>query len=100
VDLQTPSVLHALDEKSFDAITLWHVLEHVHDLNGTMNSLKKLLKEKGKLLIAVPNYTSLDASIYKEHWAAYDVPRHLYHFSPKSMEALAGKHGLRIEQMK
>ena len=82
---------------SFDAITLWHVLEHVHDLHGYMFSkLKSVLKENGKLFIAVPNYTSIDAGIYKEFWAAYDVPRHLYHFSPPSMQVLMEKHGLKV----
>ena len=85
---------------SFDAITLWHVLEHVHDLSAYMQQLQKLLKENGKLIIAVPNYTSKDAAIYKEYWAAYDVPRHLYHFSPSSLELLIKKNGMRLLQLK
>ncbi len=89
-----------LSANSFDAITLWHVLEHVHELSAYVEQLKKLLKENGKLFIAVPNYTSKDAAIYKEYWAAYDVPRHLYHFSPRSMQALMEKHGLKILQHK
>ena len=76
---------YQLQKESFDAITLWHVLEHVHELHPYVEQLKDLLKPSGKLIIAVPNYTSKDATIYKENWAAYDVPRHLYHFSPKSM---------------
>lgn len=83
---------------TFDAITLWHVLEHVHDLQGYTRRLKELLNEKGRLFIAVPNYTSADAAIYKEYWAAYDVPRHLYHFSPRSIQRLMQKHGLQVEQ--
>ena len=85
-----------LPANSFDAITLWHVLEHVHGLQPYIQQLKKLLKEDGTLVIAVPNYTSLDASVYKEYWAAYDVPRHLYHFSPSSMQSLMEKNGLKI----
>ncbi|MBS1920844.1 MAG: class I SAM-dependent methyltransferase [Bacteroidetes bacterium] len=85
---------------SFDAITMWHVLEHVHDLKGYIQQMKSLLREDGKLFIAVPNYTSLDARIYKEFWAAYDVPRHLYHFSPFSMQKLMEKNGLKIIQYK
>jgi 2-polyprenyl-3-methyl-5-hydroxy-6-metoxy-1,4-benzoquinol methylase len=91
---------YQLAPASFDAITMWHVLEHVHELHPYVEQLKKLLKEKGKLIIAVPNYTSKDATIYKENWAAYDVPRHLYHFSPKSMQALLKLHGLYIQQYK
>ena len=84
----------------FDVITLWHVLEHVHDLHATMTQLKRLLAEKGTLLIAVPNYTSLDEKIFERYWAAYDVPRHLYHFSPESMNRLVRRHGLNIQAYK
>lgn len=69
----------------FDVITLWHVLEHVPDLEMQINELSRLLKKDGLLVIAVPNFKSHDAQIYKEHWAAYDVPRHLYHFSRSSI---------------
>jgi len=100
VDLDDINHFYQLPVSSFDAITLWHVLEHVHDLQGYMAQLKNLLKEKGKLFIAVPNYTSKDAAIYKEFWAAWDVPRHLYHFSPQSMKTLVEKHGMKIEQYK
>lgn len=81
---------------SFDAITLWHVLEHVHDLNNYMQQFRELLKPGGKLFIAVPNHDSGDANIYKEYWAAYDVPRHLYHFTPAVMDQLVGNHGMRV----
>lgn len=77
-------------------ITLWHVLEHLPDLNHTISILKSKLISKGKILIAVPNHESYDAQIYKERWAAYDVPRHLYHFSEKTMCLLLKKHGLKI----
>ncbi len=85
--------------KQYDAITMWHVLEHVHRLNETMEWLQKHLAEKGKLFIAVPNPESNDAQAFKENWAAYDVPRHLYHFSKKSMQQLAEKHGFRVEEI-
>jgi len=91
----TPELFH-LPENFFDVITLWHVLEHVHDLQNFLNQLKKILKSSGQIIIAVPNYTSLDASVYKEYWAAYDVPRHLYHFSPLAMEFLMKKTGMEI----
>ena len=96
IALKSSNELFNLSEESFDAITLWHVLEHVHDLHSYVTQLKKILKATGKLFIAVPNYTSPDADTYKEYWAAYDVPRHLYHFSPTAMEALISKHGLKI----
>ena len=90
--------LYDLSPGSYDAITLWHVLEHVHDLHEYMKILKSLLKPGGKLFIAVPNYTSYDASKYQQFWAAYDVPRHLYHFSPASMKKLFSLHDLRTEK--
>ena len=72
----------------FDVITLWHVLEHVYDLDAYIFKLKKLLKPNGVLVIAVPNFKSYDAEYYKEYWAAYDVPRHLWHFSQTSIHRL------------
>lgn len=80
----------------FNAITLWHVLEHVHQLHEYIQQLHSLLAPGGKVFIAVPNYTSKDAKTYGRYWAAYDVPRHLFHFSPQSMDALLQLHGLRV----
>jgi 2-polyprenyl-3-methyl-5-hydroxy-6-metoxy-1,4-benzoquinol methylase len=100
IELHSPDKLFSLPPNSFDAITLWHVLEHVHDLHRYMDAFNTLLKAAGVLIIAVPNYTSHDAAIYKENWAAYDVPRHLYHFSPQSMLALAQRHGFGIAAYK
>ncbi len=74
--------------KTFDVITLWHVLEHIPTLPEFIQTLKKLLKPNGILIIAVPNYKSYDAQIYKEFWAGYDVPRHLWHFSQTSIKKL------------
>ena len=100
IELQSPDTLFNLPANSFDAITLWHVLEHVHNLHEDLHTFNTLLKPNGVLLIAVPNYTSYDAAIYSEHWAAYDVPRHLYHFSPQSMAGLAKQHGFTIAAYK
>ena len=83
---------------SLDVITLWHVLEHIHQLNEVMTQLIALLKPTGVLLIAVPNVESFDAQHYRENWAAYDVPRHLYHFSPKTMALLLKKHQLALRE--
>ncbi len=97
---QEPGKLFELAPASFNAITMWHVLEHVHELHAYIRQIENLLAPTGKAFIAVPNYTSKDADIYKEHWAAYDVPRHLYHFSPQSMETLLGQHGLKLITVK
>lgn len=83
----------------FDAITLWHVLEHVHDLHNYLNQLTSLLNESGTLFIAVPNPQSADAKNYGPFWAAYDVPRHLYHFTPASMRMLMEAHGLQVKKI-
>lgn len=88
--------LFSLPASSYHAITLWHVLEHVHDLNGYLQQLKQLLKPGAKLVLAVPNYTSSDAAFYQQHWAAYDTPRHLWHFSPASMRKLAADNGFNV----
>jgi 2-polyprenyl-3-methyl-5-hydroxy-6-metoxy-1,4-benzoquinol methylase len=80
---------------NFDCVTLWHVLEHILDLNQTVAWFYSKLKPGGILVIAVPNYTSYDAQHYKEHWAAYDVPRHLYHFEEKSMAGIVSKAGFK-----
>ena len=92
--------LFSLPAGSFDAITMWHVLEHVHELHAYIKRLKELLNPGGKLFIAVPNYTCYDAKIYKEYWAAYDVPRHLYHFSPASMNTFLSLHGMHLNSIK
>jgi len=97
VELLGMDQLFNLPADSFDAITLWHVLEHVHDLHPYMERLKSLVRRHGRIFIAVPNYTSYDARVYKEMWAAYDVPRHLYHFSPDAMERLLTQHGLQLQ---
>jgi 2-polyprenyl-3-methyl-5-hydroxy-6-metoxy-1,4-benzoquinol methylase len=96
LELSDTDKLEVLEPRSFDAITLWHVLEHVHSLHAYMERIKLLLRDEGSIFIAVPNYESLDSSVYKLYWAAYDAPRHLYHFTPRSMELLAKQHALKI----
>ncbi|MBC7830349.1 MAG: class I SAM-dependent methyltransferase [Chitinophagaceae bacterium] len=100
LQLQDSSKLFEFGKDSFDAITLWHVLEHVHALHEYLERIKEILKPGGILFIAVPNYISYDAAIYKEYWAAYDTPRHLYHFSPEAMQKLAGSHGLQVKKIR
>ncbi len=82
--------------KLFDVITLWHVLEHLHRLESYLNRIKELLKPGGTLFIAVPNYDSLDGDAYQSMWAAYDAPRHLYHFTPRSMARLTERFTFKI----
>lgn len=86
--------------ESFNIITLWHVLEHIPNLNDAVERLSILLSPNGTLLIAVPNSNSYDASYFGEYWAAYDVPRHLYHFTPSTIEKLLKKHGLQLIETK
>lgn len=81
---------------SFDVITLWHVMEHLEHLNETWDRLSVLLKAEGVLVVAVPNVSSYDAEKYKEWWAAYDVPRHLWHFTPSTMQQFGAKHGFKL----
>ena len=94
--VNTPDEFWQLPPASADAISLWHVLEHVHALHAYIEQLKKIIRPGGKIIIAVPNHTAKDAAVYGFHWAAYDVPRHLYHFSPGSIEVLMQQHGLRV----
>lgn len=84
------------DPYKFDVITMWHSLEHVHDLDMYIYRLKQLLKPNGVLVIAVPNYKSYDAELYKENWAAYDVPRHLWHFSQTAINRLFATELLKV----
>jgi len=77
-----------LEGQLFDVVTLWHVLEHLPNLDNTLLKIEALVRPGGNLIIAVPNYNSFDATYYKEYWAAYDTPRHLWHFSRESMSVL------------
>jgi SAM-dependent methyltransferase len=79
------------DGQMFDAVTLWHVLEHLPNLEKSIDQISRLVKPGGTLVIAVPNFKSFDAKYYKSFWAAYDVPRHLWHFSKASMPILFGE---------
>ncbi|SMD34797.1 Methyltransferase domain-containing protein [Reichenbachiella faecimaris] len=99
-DLNVVGALADLPDKRFGVITLWHVLEHVHDLNDTIQTLRKLLSKKGRLIIAVPNPESLDQQIYKQHWAAYDVPRHLYHFTQSTIKELMKYNKFTLEEIR
>jgi 2-polyprenyl-3-methyl-5-hydroxy-6-metoxy-1,4-benzoquinol methylase len=92
--------IEKLESNSFDVITMWHVLEHVPDVEHQVAELKRLLKPSGTIIIAVPNFKSYDANHYKEFWAAYDVPRHLWHFSKTAIEKLFDKQNMNLEDVK
>lgn len=100
INPQSPERLFQLQPSAYHAITMWHVLEHVHELHAYIKQLASLITPQGKIFIAVPNYTSKDAAIYQQHWAAYDVPRHLYHFSPAAMEQLLSSYNLKLVAIK
>ena len=79
-------------------ITLWHVLEHLPKLEEHIKIFKKLLKPTGTLIIAVPNFKSHDANYYESYWAAYDVPRHLWHFSRNSIQKLFAREDMKLKK--
>jgi 2-polyprenyl-3-methyl-5-hydroxy-6-metoxy-1,4-benzoquinol methylase len=91
-------VMVSIDDSTntYDVITLWHVLEHIPNIDEIIQKLKQKLNPKGIILVAVPNFKSFDAQYYQKHWAAYDVPRHLWHFSPKSVNKLFQKHRMAV----
>jgi 2-polyprenyl-3-methyl-5-hydroxy-6-metoxy-1,4-benzoquinol methylase len=95
-----PNLLEIPNEKQFDLITLWHVLEHVYELDAYFEFFKKRIQADGKLLLALPNSKSFDATYFKEFWAAYDVPRHIYHFNPDTIQFVAKKHGFQLEKQR
>ena len=97
--LNVKSSLSSLDETNFDIITMWHVLEHVYDLDGYMKRIKSLLNDKGIVIIAVPNHKCFDQKYYGKHWAGWDVPLHLWHFDKESMLKLSKKYGFKISSI-
>ncbi|MBL7850477.1 MAG: class I SAM-dependent methyltransferase [Cyclobacteriaceae bacterium] len=90
------SSVQELPDRRFGVITLWHVIEHVYPLRDTLQQIKQHLAPGGVLFLAVPNHQSADALHYREHWAAYDVPRHLWHFNRQSMATLLQQEGMKL----
>jgi predicted SAM-dependent methyltransferase len=78
---------------------MWHVLEHVYDLKKDLGKIAKIIKDDGVLIVAVPNKNSFDANYYREHWAAYDVPIHLYHFTPTDIRKLFDEFGFQVDKI-
>jgi 2-polyprenyl-3-methyl-5-hydroxy-6-metoxy-1,4-benzoquinol methylase len=93
------SVTSELENHSFDVISMWHVLEHVPDLDEQIKELKRLLKPTGTLIIAVPNFKSFDAKYYGKFWAAFDVPIHFWHFSKTAVKLLFEKEEIKLEKV-
>jgi len=91
--------LFEINENKFDVITLWHVLEHVYLLDRTIQQISKILSDNGTLIIAVPNCNSFDANKYGAFWAAWDLPRHIFHFTKTDIEALFKKHNFRLTEV-
>ena len=91
--------MQSLEKQSFDVITMWHVLEHVPNLEEQIKELKRLLKPDGTIIIAVPNFRSFDAKYYRRFWAGFDVPRHLWHFSKKAIKQLFLKEKMKVEKI-
>lgn len=89
-----------LEKADFDIITLWHVLEHLPNLQKDLARLEAALRPGGFLIVAVPNHESLDAEIYGNDWAAFDVPLHLWHFKKQNIQQLAEQHKLKLRAVK
>ncbi|NQY10987.1 MAG: class I SAM-dependent methyltransferase [Flavobacteriales bacterium] len=100
ISLKEEDHLATIEDSSYDIITMWHVLEHVHNLKERVGELKRILKDNGRLIIAVPNCNSYDAKHYKNQWAAYDVPRHLYHFTPADITKLIEQFQMKVVEVK
>ncbi|TXF90398.1 class I SAM-dependent methyltransferase [Neolewinella aurantiaca] len=97
ITIRPPGALfNVLPADSLDVITLWHVLEHLYEPQTYLARFRELLSDQGKLIVAVPNHKSKDAKAYGAYWAAYDVPRHLWHFSPATMRRMMESSGFRV----
>lgn len=95
-----PHLSSIAESEQFQVISLWHVLEHVYELHDYFAFFKKSLAQNGKLLLALPNCNSFDAQYFQEYWAAYDVPRHIYHFTPETIQAIAQQYGFSLKEKK
>jgi len=99
LDVYDELFLDNLVEPKFHIITLWHVLEHTHLLNERMRKIKEILEPNGTVIIAVPNSNCWDARYYGKFWAAFDLPRHLHHFTKETVNFLIQNHGFEIRQI-
>lgn len=99
LDVKEAGAWSSFADKSLDVITAWHVLEHVYDLAETAKQVKRMLSPTGVFVVALPNCSSADAEFYKQFWAAYDVPRHIWHFAPKHVKDFFEKQGYKLESV-
>ena len=97
-EMQPVEALKAIKDKELDVVTMWHVMEHIQEPDNMWRELHRILADSGIAIIAVPNSASYDALNYKEYWAAYDVPRHLWHFTPDTIAQWGGKHGFTLDR--
>ncbi|MDR1698566.1 MAG: class I SAM-dependent methyltransferase [Prevotellaceae bacterium] len=100
IEVKAPETLGKQPAGNFDVVTMWHSLEHIEHLSETLQQVHRVLKDDGTLIIALPNVKSYDHDHYRFYWAAYDVPRHLWHFSPETFKILAQKNGFDIKKQK
>lgn len=98
MDAKPESALADIKDKELDVVTMWHVMEHIQELDTMWSELYRILDDTGIAIIAVPNNRSYDAQHYKEHWAAYDVPRHLWHFTPSTIMRWGERHRFILER--
>lgn len=96
IESSDPEVFFKQSEEKFDVITMWHVLEHVHNLHQYIDELHNKLNDNGVVVIAVPNHDSTDRRFFKQYWAAYDIPVHLWHFAPDTIAKLFAEHNFKL----
>ncbi len=96
INVVHPNEISKIPDASADVITLFHVLEHVHGLAHLGKEIRRILKQDGTCVIAVPNAEARDARIYDLQWPGYDLPRHLYHFTRTTLTQFASQSGLKI----
>jgi SAM-dependent methyltransferase len=100
LDILSPDQISALSPGTYDCITMWHVLEHFQEPLSYASEILHLLKPGGICITALPNCISYDAGYYKEFWAAYDVPRHLWHFTPSAFSVFMEKTGFNLKRIR
>ena len=98
LDIKENTDLNQFDNNTFDSVSMWHVLEHIYNIHETVNSLSKILKNDGVAIVAVPNHKSYDSKYYKKYWAAWDLPIHINHFCPETIERLFKTNGFTLEK--